>query len=107
MLIKNKHTQLLGYSATFPDSNTDPVFQIIGALLLSFTPIHTRFVFSPAMPKSFLAEQSKTNARASISFHTSYSLGKLVYLDELPSISINTKIGFPDTQNKLAFKQIT
>ena len=69
MLIGNKHTQLFGYFVIFPDSSMDPVLQLVGALLLTSTPIHTRFVFSPAMPKSFLAEQSKTYARTIISFH--------------------------------------
>ncbi|KAL4565990.1 hypothetical protein LXL04_030099 [Taraxacum kok-saghyz] len=41
---------------TFPESSADPVLQIVGALLLSFTPIHARSESRPKSPKSLLAD---------------------------------------------------
>ena len=46
---------LLDFLSSFPESNTDPVLQIVGARLLPFTPIPVRSESRPKALKSLLA----------------------------------------------------
>ncbi|KAL4561814.1 hypothetical protein LXL04_033989 [Taraxacum kok-saghyz] len=48
--------KLLDFLSSFPKSNTDPVLQIVGALLLPSTPIHVRSESRFEAPKSLLAD---------------------------------------------------
>ncbi|KAL4572979.1 hypothetical protein LXL04_019770 [Taraxacum kok-saghyz] len=53
-----RHTpqlRFLGFLGSFPEPNTDPVLQIVGARLLPFTPIHVRSESRSKAPKLLLA----------------------------------------------------
>ena len=53
----NKNTlKLLDFLSSFPESNRNPVLQIVGAHLLPFTPIPVRSESRSKEPKSLLAD---------------------------------------------------
>ncbi|KAL4577325.1 hypothetical protein LXL04_013433 [Taraxacum kok-saghyz] len=63
--LKYSH-KLLDFLSSFPESNTDPVLQIVGAHLLPFTPIPVRSESRPETINSFLAVLTNTYAHTSI-----------------------------------------